>query len=123
MEDKRAVCCTVLVVDDEPDIRFLLRVTLELAGYGVVEAAHGKAALDQVRRSPPRLVVTDQMMPVMNGSELIERLRADGGTKAIPIVMISGTRVAQAGADAVLRKPFDPSELIVVVDGLTGKER
>jgi CheY-like chemotaxis protein len=123
MEDNRPASCTVLVVDDEPDMRFLLRTTLELAGYGVVEAAHGEEALEQVRHSPPQLVVTDQMMPRMNGGELIERLRAEGSTKAIPIVMISGTRGAQAGADAVLGKPFDPSELIVLVDGLTAKER
>ena len=119
MEDVRPV----LVVDDEPDIRFLLRTTLELAGYGVVEAAHGEEALEQVRHSPPQLVVTDQMMPRMNGAELIERLRADGSTKAIPIVMISGTRGIRAGADALLAKPFDPSELVVLVDGLTGKKR
>ena len=125
MEDKRPANCTVMVVDDEPDIRHLLRITLELAGYGVVEAAHGEAALEQVRRSPPQIVLTDQMMPRMNGRELIERLRAEETTKAIPIVMLSGTRAAQAGADAadaVLGKPFDPSELIVLVDRLTGKQ-
>ena len=124
MEDKRPANCTVMVVDDEPDMRHLLRITLELAGYGVVEAAHGEAALEQVRRSPPQIVLTDQMMPRMNGRELIERLRADESTKAIPIVMLSGTRAAQAGADAadaVLGKPFDPTELIVLVDRLTGK--
>jgi CheY-like chemotaxis protein len=123
MEDKRPASCTVMVVDDEPDIRFLLRVTLELAGYGVVEAAHGEAALELVRRSLPQLVLTDRMMPRMNGDELIERLRAGESTQAIPIVMISSTRGEQAGADAVLGKPFDPGELIVLVDGLTGKER
>jgi CheY-like chemotaxis protein len=112
-----------MVVDDEPDIRFLLRVTLELAGYGVVEAAHGEAALEQVRRSPPQLVLTDRMMPRMSGGELIERLRADDSTKAIPIVMITGTNGDQAGVDAMLGKPFDPSELIALVDRLTGKER
>ena len=124
MEDKRPANCTVMVVDDEPDMRHLLRITLELAGYGVVEAAHGEAALEQVRRSPPQIVLTDQMMPRMNGRELIERLRAEETTKAIPIVMLSGTRAAQAGADAadaVLGKPFDPTELIVLVDRLTGK--
>jgi CheY-like chemotaxis protein len=124
MEDKRPANCTVMVVDDEPDMRHLLRITLELAGYGVVEAAHGEAALEQVRRSPPQIVLTDQMMPRMNGGELIERLRAEETTKAIPIVMLSGTRAAQAGADAadaVLGKPFDPTELIVLVDRLTGK--
>jgi CheY-like chemotaxis protein len=73
MEDKRPANCTVMVVDDEPDMRHLLRITLELAGYGVVEAAHGEAALEQVRRSPPQIVLTDWMMPRMNGGELIER--------------------------------------------------
>lgn len=113
----------MLVVDDEPDIRYLLRTTLEEAGYGVVEAAHGEDALAQVRDSPPHLVLTDQMMPRMNGGELIERLRADESTKAIPVVIISGTHGDQSGADAALRKPFNPRELIVLVDRLTGKER
>ena len=122
MEDKLPANCTVMIVDDEPDMRHLLRITLELAGYGVVEAAHGEAALEQVRRSPPQIVLTDQMMPRMNGGELIERLRAEETTKAIPIVMISGTRAAQAAADAALGKPFDPSELLVLVDRLTGKQ-
>jgi CheY-like chemotaxis protein len=120
---KRPPSSTVLVVDDEPDIRYLLRVLLELAGYRVVEAAHGEAALEQVRDSPPQLVLTDQMMPVMNGGELIERLRSEASTEAIPIVMVSGTRSVQPGADALLAKPLDPAELIVLVDRLTGKER
>lgn len=112
-----------MVVDDEPDIRFLLRITLEGAGYGVVEAAHGEAALEQVRRSRPQLVVTDWMMPRMDGGELIERLRADESTRAIPILIVSSTRAAPGSADAVLEKPFDLDELIVVVDELTGKAR
>ena len=123
MEDNDPASCTVMVVDDEPDMRHLLRITLEEAGYGVVEAAHGQAALDQVRRSPPQLVVTDWMMPRMNGGELIQRLRADETTKAIPIVIISGTRGGRGGADAVLRKPFDPGELTMLIDRLIGKER
>jgi CheY-like chemotaxis protein len=123
MTEAKPTSWTVLVVDDEPDIRYLLRVTLELAGYRVVEAKHGEAALELARRSAPQLVVTDQMMPVMNGGELIERLRAGGSTKAIPIVMVSGTRSVQPGADAVLVKPFDPTELIGLVDRLTGKEQ
>jgi CheY-like chemotaxis protein len=114
---------TVLVVDDEPDIRFLLRVTLERAGYRVVEAAHGLAALEQMRRWRPQLVLTDWMMPRMSGNELIERLRADESTKAIPIVLVSSTRGAQAEADALLAKPFDPIELVELVDRLSGKER
>jgi CheY-like chemotaxis protein len=122
MEKTRLASCTVMVVDDEPDMRYLLRVTLEAAGYEVVEAAHGGSALEQVRRSPPQLVLTDRMMPRMDGGELIERLRADESTKAIPIVLISSTRGEQGGADAMLAKPFDPDELIVLVDRLTGQE-
>jgi CheY-like chemotaxis protein len=106
---------TVLVVDDEPDYRFLLRITLELAGYAVIEASHGEAALESVRVSPPALVITDRMMPRMGGGELIERLRADVGTAAIPIVMLTGTNGAQPGADAVVTKPFEPDQLIGLV--------
>lgn len=123
MEDTDSAGRTVLVVDDEPDIRYLLRVTLEEAGYGVVEAAHGEAALEQVRRSHPQLVVTDWMMPRMSGGELIERLRADESTRAIPIVIVSSTRIERGAANAVLGKPFDLDELIVLVDELTGEER
>jgi CheY-like chemotaxis protein len=112
-----------MVVDDEPDVRYLIRVTLEQAGYRVVEAAHGEAALEEVRRSPPQLVVTDKMMPRMNGGELIERLRADESTRAIPIVIVSGTRGGHKQADAVLEKPFDAGELIALVDRLTGTGR
>jgi CheY-like chemotaxis protein len=113
----------VIVVDDEPDIRHLLRIVLEGAGYNVVEAAHGEAAIEQVRRSPPQLVLTDWMMPGMGGAGLIELLRADEGTKAIPIVIISSIRVEPHQADGVIGKPFDPHDLIVLIDELTGNER
>jgi CheY-like chemotaxis protein len=112
-----------LVVDDEPDVRFLLRITLELAGYAVIEASHGEAALESVRVSPPALVITDRMMPRMGGGELIERLRADVGTAAIPIVMLTGTEGAQPGADAVMTKPFEPKALIRLVARLIEGER
>jgi CheY-like chemotaxis protein len=113
----------VLVVDDEPDIRFLLRITLELAGFAVIEASHGEAALESVRVSHPALVITDRMMPRMDGDELIQRLRADVGTAAIPIVMLTGTNGAQPGADAVLTKPFEPEALIRLVSRLIEGER
>lgn len=114
---------TVLVVDDEPDIRFLLRITLELAGYTVTEASHGAAALESMRASLPALAITDRMMPRMGGDELIGRLRADVGTMAIPIVMLTGTKGVQLGADVVLAKPFEPDELIELVARLLKEER
>ncbi|MDX6474652.1 MAG: hypothetical protein QOH95_163 [Gaiellaceae bacterium] len=113
----------VLVVDDEPDIRYLLRTALEAAGYEVVEAAHGEAALEMMEQALPHVVVTDWMMPRMDGGELIDQLRADTMTRSIPIVIVSSTNREPGRADAVLGKPFDPGELILVVDRLTGKER
>ncbi len=113
----------VLVVDDEADIRFLLRTTLELAGYSVVEAAHGEAALEQVSRLQPDAVVTDRMMPRCGGDELIRRLRAEEKTASIPVVMVTGTRGAHSGADAVLTKPFDPRDLVRLLGELIGKGR
>ncbi len=94
-------------------MRFLLRITLESAGYQVVEAAHGVDALERAKESSPDLVVTDLMMPVMNGRDLIECLRADPQTAEIPILVVSANpRTTVDAADAVLRKPFDPEELL-----------
>ena len=123
MEANALASSTVMVVDGEPDMRYMLRVALEGAGYAVVEAAHGEAALELARRSPPQILLTDRMMPRMSGDELIERLRADEATKAIPIVMISGTQGVQGEADAMRGKPVDIDELLVLIDRLTRSER
>lgn len=107
---------TILVVDDEPNVRFLVRVTLERAGYEVVEAGNGVAALERVRESRPDLVITDLMMPVMSGRELIERLRGEPETASIPILILSAnSRLLVGEADALLSKPFDLEDLIAQV--------
>ena len=107
---------TILVVDDEPNIRFLVRITLENGGFQVVEAHHGVAALNRVHETPPDVVVTDLMMPVMAGRELIERLRADPQTASIPIIVLSANDNVQRGnADLALSKPFDPQLLLEAV--------
>jgi CheY-like chemotaxis protein len=104
----------ILVVDDESNMRFLLRMVLEAEGYEVTEAPHGATALELVQEERPDLVVTDLMMPVMNGRELIERLRSDDETAEIPILVISSNPTAEVpgGADAALRKPFDHEALL-----------
>ena len=113
----------ILVVDDESNIRFLLRMVFELEGFKVVEAHHGAAALELVKEEQPDLVVTDLMMPVMNGRELIERLRADAETAGIPIVVLSANANAGvAGADAALGKPFAPDALLATVRSLSRKD-
>jgi|SRR5579872_870945 len=121
-EDSGRTASTVLVVDDEPDIRFLLKITLERSGYNVIEASHGEAALELVRVSRPALVITDRMMPRMDGTELITTLRGDEGTSAIPIIMLTGTNGPQVGADALMTKPFELQALIELVASLIGEE-
>lgn len=113
---------TILVVDDESNMRFLLRMILESAGYEVVEAPHGAAAFEQAKASPPDLVVTDLMMPVMTGRELIERLRADSVTADIPIVVLSASpKTTLDAVDAVLGKPFEPDQLLEAARSLSGE--
>ena len=112
----------ILVVDDEPDLRFVLRRVLERAGHDVVEAGNGADALTSVRRSPPDLVVTDVMMPVMDGVELIRRLRCDPATRDIPIVAVSSHGYLAAAADAVVAKPFRSSGLLAAVTALLAGE-
>ena len=86
----------------------------------MVEAHHGAVALERVRESRPDLIVTDLMMPVMGGRELIERLRSDPETATIPIVVLSAnSNLASEGADAALSKPFDLDVLLETVQTLS----
>lgn len=113
----------ILVVDDEPNMRFLVRVTLEGAGYEVVEAHHGADALERAQHSPPDLVVTDLLMPVMSGRELIDRLRSDPETASVPILVLSANGSLRVGdADAALGKPFDPDALLEHVRTLSQRK-
>ncbi|MBI4727904.1 MAG: response regulator [Acidobacteria bacterium] len=116
---ERSPSGTVLVVDDEPDVLYLLRLTFESAGYRVQEAAHGAAALECVMNGPlPLVVVADLMMPVMDGRELISRLRSDPRTARLPILLLSANPNGTVGADAMVRKPFKTSDLIETVRSL-----
>jgi len=108
----------ILAVDDEPDLRYLMRRIFERAGHEVTVAGHGDAALLAVRASPPDLVVTDMMMPVMGGVELIRRLRADPLTAKIPILAATGDAPLAGDADAVLAKPYRPAELLTAANAL-----
>ena len=106
------------MVDDEPDLRYILRRIFERAGHEVVDAGNGVAALECVRASPPDLVVTDMMMPVMGGTELIRRLRADPDTAQIPILAATADPQVARGADAVLAKPYLPEQLLAATNML-----
>jgi len=115
---------TVLVVEDTPDVIRLVNLSLHRE-FRVVAAENGARGLELALRDPPHLVVTDFMMPAMDGMELTRRLRADPRTGHIPIVMLTARgdlddRVAglQSGVNAYLAKPFSPRELLTTVRGL-----
>jgi CheY-like chemotaxis protein len=102
----------ILIVDDEPDIRFMMRLILESAGHKVTDARHGAAGLKSVKSAPPDLVITDVMMPTMDGLEFIARLRSNPKTSAIPILVVSGNSEQATAANARLGKPFLARELL-----------
>jgi circadian clock protein KaiC len=113
----------ILVVDDEPDERFLLRRMFERAGHEVIEADDGAAALDIVRKSPPDLIVTDMMMPVMDGAEFIRRLRADPATAGIPIMASTGDPALAIDADVVITKTLPVEDLTAAANALMREGR
>ncbi|GIE92465.1 response regulator [Actinoplanes regularis] len=107
----------ILVVDDEPDLRAIARRVLERAGHEVREAGNGQAALELVRQSLPDLILTDIMMPLMDGYELIRQIRADAATARIPILVMSGYHPRPLDADVqLIAKPFKLSDLVAAVE-------
>lgn len=102
----------VLVVDDEPDLRFLLRRMLESAGYEVDEAPDGKAALERMRAAQPDLLVTDGDMPRMDGGELIARIREADDVEDVPVILWSVNPDRYEGADANFAKPYGGKALV-----------
>lgn len=113
----------ILVVDDEPDERFLVRRMFERAGHEVRDAGDGAAALNAVRESAPDLIVTDMMMPVMDGPEFIRQLRSEPATAGILILVSSGDIHLAAGADAVVPKSRSFDQLREAADALLERGR
>jgi CheY-like chemotaxis protein len=116
---------TILIVDDEPEIRKLLRRVLEDRGYRAVEAERGLAALSLVKEHPPDLIILDAMLPEVHGFDIAKRLKGTERYGHIPIVMISavyrGWRFAEDlkasyGVDAYIEKPFRVADVIKAVE-------
>jgi CheY-like chemotaxis protein len=110
---------TILVVEDEPDIRQSLKMALEMEGYSVATAENGRVALDLLSRSaPPCLILIDLMMPVMNGWEMLRELRADATLASIPVVVVTAFADHPWGVDtaALLRKPVELDQLYACVE-------
>ena len=121
---------SVLVVDDDPVILRLLQVNFELEGIGVELAVDGEEGLQRVHADPPDLVISDIMMPKVNGLELLAALRSSPDTAALPVILLSAKaqvadvqRGLELGADDYITKPFDPLELIDRVYKVLAKTR
>jgi CheY-like chemotaxis protein len=108
----------ILVVEDDHNLRLVIRMVLERAGYEVAEARQGAEALESIGVEMPDLVIADVTMPVMTGVELIDRIHANAATASLPIVLLSGLQVDPAVSrlvDAVVLKPFEPADLVASV--------
>lgn len=111
---------SILVVDDDPDIREGLLALLESEGYAVGEARNGREGLEKVEELSPALILLDLMMPVMNGWEFGQRLRSRPEWADIPLIVLSAAGNARAKmsdlrALAYLPKPFEVEELLRLI--------
>ena len=110
----------VLIVEDVPDILKLLEATLTFKGYRVVSSVNGQEALEAIQRERPALVITDIMMPRLDGFGLVHRMRINPETREIPVIFLSSleegdTRGKELGAVAYLRKPVMRDRLLATV--------
>lgn len=110
---------TILIVDDEPDIREVIRFALEAAGFDTLDAADADEALQWIRRRPPDLMLLDWMLPGRSGLELARQLKDDPETENLPIIMVTARTEERdlvkglgGGADDYITKPFSPRELV-----------
>jgi response regulator RpfG family c-di-GMP phosphodiesterase len=120
------VTLRLLLVDDDPGLRALLRATLDAVDVEVDDAEDAPTALAAIRRQAPDAIVLDVNLPGMDGLAFCRQLKSERETKEIPIVVLSGSdggtseAALEAGADSFLRKPFSPLELLAIVERLAG---
>ncbi len=119
---------TILVADDEEDLRELVTYRLSRSGYNVIGAEDGQAAYELAAERTPDLMVLDVMMPKLDGYELTRRLRAEAALRSIPVILLTARsqesdidRGFEVGADDYLKKPFNPDELVARVRAVLGR--
>jgi len=119
------VATTILIVDDEREIRELLRYNLERAGYNVIVSSAGEDALARIFATRPDLVLLDLLLPGLNGLEVLREVRAEPATRDLPIVLLTARGAEmdkllgfERGADDYITKPFSPREVIARVEAV-----
>ncbi len=117
----------ILLVDDEEDLRKMLKFRLEALNYDVTEAGDGEDALKKAKSIKPDLIILDLMLPKMDGFEVCRTLKANKDYKSIPIIMFTARAQEkdeelskQVGSDAHITKPFEPQELVQKIKELLG---
>lgn len=119
----------VLVVEDDTDVRGLIRMHLHAAGFDVLEAFNGAEGLAMAKQDPPCVLILDLMMPGMNGVEVCQALRRNPGTSRLPILMLTAKSTEddkvtglECGADDYVTKPFSPRELVLRVKAVARRK-
>ena len=119
---------TILAVDDDVDILDLLEISLDSDGYNVITAVNGLDAIEKAKSHVPDLILLDLMMPKMDGFEVIDNLRSNSQTRAIPVIMLTARALINeklqgldAGADDYITKPFDLKELTARIKAVLGR--
>jgi CheY-like chemotaxis protein len=113
----------ILVVEDVPNILELLDITLRFKGYKVITASNGQEALERIAVQFPALVITDILMPKMDGFSFVQKLRTDSKTMQIPVIFLSATYVTpedkafamSLGASRFIEKPIDTEDFLLTV--------
>jgi len=115
----------IMIVEDDPDICEILKYNLEMDDFQVILQHNGKAALEEIFKNPPDIVLLDLMLPEMNGLDIARKIRKDEHTSNIPIIMITARseemdvlQGLELGADDYITKPFRPREVIARVKAL-----
>lgn len=113
---------SILVVDDEPQVVWMLQFSLEAEGYQTLSARDGRSALDEVREHHPSVILLDIMMPVMDGWAVLEELQELPASERPRVIVVSArsslrdrAKAAELGADAFVAKPFNVDDLLVVL--------
>ena len=112
----------ILVVEDQPDSRQIIRDMLAATDYEVTEAENGEEALAAIARQRPDLILMDVQMPIMDGYTATRRIKADGSLRSIPIIAVTSyalsgeeKKARAAGCDDYVPKPFSPRELLAKI--------
>ncbi|MFQ6616260.1 MAG: response regulator, partial [Fidelibacterota bacterium] len=119
----------ILIVDDDPQMLKYVSMILEKEGYDVMTADNGKAALESAIKEKPDLVLSDILMPVMDGFQLCREIRLDRRVQFTPVILYSASYVDKedeqlgkdVGADSYLRKPLEREKLLATIDGLVSR--